>query len=237
MTGGIAYYLIKHKDEIAMFFSLRTGLLFDRHVNESGLSEKLNILKKAISAKEKVDIDPQNEKEALKFLKATRLANMPLNTIRNLYDIYAPKKQVLIKEKQADTNNLLYHVEETYPAIELYIFCNNENFKPVWDKLGFEKCNTMGRVMFWKFIVCKVLEIQKIVGCKFLYLFAADSSDDNTLISYYSLLNFKVNEQLGTTKPYFDWKSKFMCQEINELKNLRNQFFKNFNPEFETIVI
>lgn len=94
----------------------------------------------------------------------------------------------------------------------------------------------MGMVLFWKFVVDKVLNIQSVVGCKYFYLFAADSSADNTLVSYYNMLSFSQDMNLGTNKPYFDWKSKFMCQEINNLRKQKDSFFRNFNPNNDDFI-
>ena len=50
-SGECAHYLIKSNNEIALFFSIRTGCLFDKPVNENELSEILRIITTAINAK------------------------------------------------------------------------------------------------------------------------------------------------------------------------------------------
>lgn len=234
-SGECAHYLIKSNNEIALFFSIRTGCLFDKPVNENELSEILRIITTAINAKNDIKNNAPEKAEAQLFLKQYNLETVSLEDLEKLQKIYAPKKSTLLNEKKTDMNKLLYHVAKTYSAVELFIFCSNDNFKNTWKSFGFPAHNRMGMVLFWKFVVNKVWDIQSLVGCKYLYLFAADNSADSTLVGYYNMLSFAQDMDLGTNKPYFDWQSRFMCQEIANLKERRKIFFSQFNPDDDPI--
>ena len=71
-----------------------------------------------------------------------------------------------------------------------------------------------------------------MVGCQYLFLFAADLSKGEKLVQYYAdQLNFEIPENLATAKPIYDFSCKFMCQEVKGLEKGREEFFNNFNPD------
>ena len=87
---------------------------------------------------------------------------------------------------------------------------------------------------FWYFIVNKIIEALKILGVQYLFLFAADLSDEDSLIGYYSdKLDFMRDEERATVKPIYDLSCEFMYQETKDLEDRRRQFFDNFNPDKE----
>jgi branched-chain amino acid transport system substrate-binding protein len=60
--------------------------------------------------------------------------------------------------------------------------------------------------------------------------FAADSTEDRTLINYYeNALQFTRPDDIGTTKPFYDFSCVFMCQELTMLKAYSSYFFQTFN--------
>ena len=101
------------------------------------------------------------------------------------------------------------------------------------------------------FVLPKMLEINSLVGCEYAYLFAADSSRDNTLIKYYEdVLHFERPTALGGIKPQYDFLCTFMCKRLRRLstnrkmyldpalwenedpkslEDYRKEFFENFN--------
>lgn len=94
----------------------------------------------------------------------------------------------------------------------------------------------MGAVIFWHFIVPKICEAKKIIGCQYLFLFAADLTPDELLINYYeTFLGFRSSDEHGTAMPLYDYACKFMYQEINDIENRRERFYKDFNPDEESI--
>ena len=48
---------------------------------------------------------------------------------------------------------------------------------------------------------------------------------------YIDTMNFRVPDDLATTKPVYDFACKFMCNEVSELEKQRKAFFENFNVD------
>lgn len=96
----------------------------------------------------------------------------------------------------------------------------------------------MGEVIFWRFIVPKFFEVQEIVGCEYAFLFAADLSEDRTLINYYNVsLKFAIDVPMGTNKPLYDFTCAFMCQKLSMLKENRKVYFDNFNIDINDEIV
>ena len=70
----------------------------------------------------------------------------------------------------------------------------------------------------------------KYIGCQYLFLFAADFSEDENLINYYRTnLKFIDSPDRNTTIPLYDEMCKFMFQETCQLELNQKYFFDNFN--------
>ena len=44
-------------------------------------------------------------------------------------------------------------------------------------------------------------------------------------------MNFRIPNDLATTKPVYDFACKFMCNEVALLEAQKQAFFDNFNPD------
>lgn len=141
---------------------------------------------------------------------------------------WANEKKI-IEDIKIESNELILRGEHTYPAIELAHFFRNDNYEiEKWREAY--NMPQIGTIVFWYFVVPMVLAARKYVGCQYLYLFAADDSDDKKLINYYAdKLKFRTNSEVGTVKPIYDFTCEFMCQEIEPLEGKMNKFF---NEEF-----
>lgn len=85
-------------------------------------------------------------------------------------------------------------------------------------------------MVFWHFIVPIVIEVRSLVGCEYLFLFAADMSEHHTLQDYYhNQMGFNDEGERATAKPLYDLSCKFMYQEADSLAERRDEFFENFN--------
>ena len=127
-------------------------------------------------------------------------------------------------------NDNITRVGQTFSGIELSHFCSNELTDELWRAYGFPQAR--GSIIFWWFVIPIVLEIVKHVGCQYIFLFAADSSEDGKLVNYYiDGMNFRVPDDLATTKPVYDFACKFMCNEVSALAEQRKAFFENFNVD------
>lgn len=134
--------------------------------------------------------------------------------------------------KESEDN--LKRVGKTFAGVEIVHFCANDNYRPSWEKLNIKQ--KMGTVVFWHFLIPKICELRKIVGCEYLFLFAADLTPDELLVNYYkSNLGFKDSNEYGTAIPLYDYACKFMHQELKDIEERRNNFYLEFNPDEESI--
>ena len=100
-------------------------------------------------------------------------------------------------------------------------------------RLGFFP--SFGAIVFWHFLVPKVLEVRKHIGCHYLFLFAADTSEDESLIRYYKSLRFTDAGEHGAVIPLYDWTCRFMYQEISSLEDGQRSFFNDFNRDDDDV--
>ena len=234
LEGTTAFYIVRNKNnDVLMFFSLKCGELFDPLFDEAeieaGYEEHLLI----IQALKNVESNEEAKNSAINKIKELSDAKgISMQTALNLILRETKTKQrmltVLNKEKEAEENEKVSRVSKTYPGIELVHFCTNDNVKDIWKAYGLN--HSLGEVIFWKKIVPKFFEVQKIVGCEYAFLFAADLSEDRTLINYYDVsLKFEMDVEVGTNKPFYDFTCAFMCQKLADMKKNQELYFDNFN--------
>ena len=83
-----------------------------------------------------------------------------------------------------------------------------------------------------QFIEPKIRELRDLVGCEYIYLFAADDDRAGKLCSLYQDLGFDFRDEIYVTKPAYDFCCYFMCQEVRRLRTRKKEFLKNYNkPE------
>lgn len=232
--GSTAFYLIKNRrGEILMFFSLKCGALFDP-LDETELQERINAyneildrIRRARSADERA--------EGLGLLEQIRRNHgIPLDQLEsNLRDGVQYKKNTLREirgDRAHEPNGMIVRVGETHPGIELVHFCANDDARIFWRRSGMKR--PMGEVLFWWFIAPIIYNVQDVIGCKYVFLFAADLSPDRSLVNYYQIaLNFEQPDDIGTSKPRYDFQCEFMCQKTNDLRTYRRYYIENFNPD------
>lgn len=81
-----------------------------------------------------------------------------------------------------------------------------------------------------------ILDIITLVGCEYLFLFAADLTEDELLVRYYNdYLGFTEKTEHHVAMPLYDLACKFMYQDTKDLMNRRNVFFDNFNPDEDAV--
>lgn len=240
-----AYYIIKNNyGKPLMFFSLKCGSLFEplSSIDENPDYQRMIVILQAII---NVKDNPENVAKAnelveeffnnknIDFYKASQFIQ---NALQKKKRIYARKdKQLKIDEAKEENENIA-RVLRVHPGVELMHFCTNELMKDYWKELGMNR-HKMGEVLYWYFIVPLYSEIQKIVGCEYAFLFAADVSEEGSLVNYYdNNFRFKKKLDIGTTKPLYDFACEFMCQEINQFLSEREIFLNNFNDDIEDAV-
>lgn len=227
-NGVVAYYVIKNTEgQIVFFFSLKTGLLYDQHIDE----KTIKLMKKVN------DFVQENLKSAEATDAQIRALNKFIEKIRSHkgitkedLDSLPNKNNTLLDDLQQELNNNITHVGKTYSAVELVHFCANDDTRDWWEELDVPY--SLGIIIFWMFIVPIILDTRKLIGVQYLFLFAADLSDDRDLIKYYQdNLMFTLDEDRATVKPLYDLSCKFMYQETVNLSAQRDGFFDNFEPD------
>lgn len=232
--GSTAYYIIKSSDGFPLFFfSLKCGALY-QHLDEAQIKER----KKAYNLAKRLISNPKDKEEedlAAIILEQFRAGKdiSDADIKRFIRDKSIKKKSLwdfLSGDKSRDPNKHIIRVENTHSGIELVHFCSNDLARERWK--GYDLPHSLGKVIFWYHIVPIIQRVRDIVGCKYLFLFAADGTEDGTLINYYNVeLKLKRPDDIGTSKPIYDFNCVFMCSEINDLLSYRTDFLRNFNPD------
>lgn len=232
-AGNIAYYLIKDKDEnILFYFSIKCGILYDLFGEKEKL-RKINDLFHFLVELEKDPSSTKEDKETIaSILESIRtrkgLVKKELSKISHI------KKNQIIEDLAKESEDNLKRVGKTFAGVEIVHFCANDNYRPFWEKLNIKQ--KMGTVVFWHFLIPKICELRKIVGCECLFLFAADLTPDELLVNYYkSNLGFRDSNEYGTAIPLYDYACKFMYQELKDIEEKRKNFYLEFNPDEESV--
>lgn len=210
-AGKTCVYTILEPEnqKIVCFFSLRCGAVFDTHEEDDALRE--------------LDTD---ELRLLKELEKAR--NTDITTYGQMCQFYRkehPKGDMIIKivERKAtrikdETSSSCIDVMNSHPSIEIQHFCRcDAHIYTLPEEI---KQFPLGFGLFWQQIVPKIKEISKLIGCEYLYLFAADKSDDDEkhLVKHYvDDLRFNPAEDLGLTiaRPEDDQNCWSLIQRIN----------------------
>ena len=230
--GKTAYYIIKDANgNILFYFSLKSGSLYDSHLdaNVIKLFKTLNayiqdsLSDPDLSDRQRLELNRFQEKiRSHKGVTRYDLNNLP------------KKKAELFADLEKELSKDLTHVGKTFSSLELVHFCANNEYDDLWK--GFGLPHSIGVIVFWYFIVDIVLEVRKLIGIQYLFLFAADLSENDSLIGYYKdKLDFVRDEERATVKPLYDLSCEFMYQECWDIEERRRQFFDNFNMEQEEI--
>ena len=251
-AGTTAYYVIKNPEgEIVMFFSLKCGVLFDPDYAVRYLEAFKETLERDDGLNRWQRYLEGDEEEYQYFLyQQQRMGTAKFNAFIESLRIKTDKKQ--------EPNQKIIRVSTARPAIELVEFCANDMTKGCWKSYGFPAQCKMGETLFWWFIVPKMLEINDLIGCEFVYLFAADTTADGSLTHYYrEKLHFNSMTHLGTIKPSYDLNCFFMGNRLRSitgrarsrrsmasdedlwgLDHYQRAFFENFNlnPDADDIV-
>ena len=178
-------FLVRDKitREIVFYFAINCGILFS----------ELNIWN--MSPQEKIPFD--SYVDALQKLKCSNLSDNEREKANNqisesmgdlwevvkdadrvsiLLSLAEEKVQILEEKREAfsktEEEEHVQPVQETFPAIDIKFLGRNKEYRPAI-QLDFR----MGVYVFWEMIVPHLLEVAEKVGCKYIYLFAADNSE------------------------------------------------------------
>ncbi|MBP3817975.1 MAG: hypothetical protein J6H31_06680 [Butyrivibrio sp.] len=213
-------YIVKSKDDdIVFYFSLKCGLLYKPEKSSLLDEEKEELAKMIFEAIEKDDKNLLSE-----YKKSDELKNCWDEIYTSAYNRWKA-----LQETTAD-NGRSMSVYKVHPAIELSRFCKNNtsHHGPFGIPIGFG--------IFWRKIVPIILDVSKSIGCKFVYLFAANkkesiNTNDNPrdLIAYYrDSLNFRDAQELVMIKSEYDWNCHPMLQRVTDLQATQNSIWEKF---------
>lgn len=227
----IAYYLVKDKDgHILFYFSLKCGQLYDRHLDFDLYKLLGELYDGLLKMKKESDTTPEDAVVIDKVLEEIRSRKGIIK---------ADLKRISKKNKSIEDFEKLFNddqekVGETFSGVEIVQFCSNEDCSKYWEQYGMKQ--KLGVVVFWHFIVPKVLSLMEIVGCQYVFLFAADDSEDEDLVNYYKTwLKFESSQERSAATPVYDLTCKFLYQDTCSLKEKRSYFYDHFNPEEDAV--
>jgi len=225
-SGKVAYYVVKNQDnKILFYFSLKCGMLYDSFIDDHSLKllNKLMAYLDDISSKEQL-----SEEESLLVNKFREKLRSHKGLTKKEIEQIPKKGGTILEDLEKEIGENVTHVGSTFSGIELVHFCANDNARDFWNESV--EGQKLGVVVFWEFVVAEVLEAMKHVGCQYLFLFAADKTDDEELVAYYrDSLYFREAVDVATAKPIYDLTCKFMYQETEKLLSEQEYFFEHYN--------
>lgn len=227
-TGKVAYYVVKNQEgQLLFYFSLKCGMLYDSFIDDHSLKllNKLMTYLDDISSKEQL-----TDEEALIVNKFREKLRSHKGLTKKEIEQIPKKGGTILEDLEKEIGENVTHVGSTFSGIELVHFCANENTRDFWKESV--EGQKLGVVVFWEFVVKEVLEAMKHVGCQYLFLFAADKTDDEELVAYYrDNLYFKEAVDVATAKLIYDLTCKFMYQETSKLVSEQTYFFEHYNVD------
>ena len=229
-TGKVAYYVVKNREgQLLFYFSLKCGMLYDSFIDDHSLKllNKLMAYLDDISSKEQL-----TDEEALIVNKFREKLRSHKGLTKKEIEQIPKKGGTILEDLEKEIGENVTHVGSTFSGIELVHFCANESTRDFWkENVEGQK---LGVVVFWEFVVKEVLEAMKHVGCQYLFLFAADKTDDEELVAYYrDSLYFKEAVDVATAKPIYDLTCKFMYQETSKLVSEQTYFYEHYNVDID----
>lgn len=223
--GKNAFYLVKDDNEnILLYFSLKCGVLYDYLINTETYQKLVGLYQELVEMEKDTSLSNDDKKTVSSILESIRSRKGVIKSeIKKLAKLRKPIEEfeTLIQDEKTDK------VGQTFAGIELVQFCANEATAQVW--ASYKMPQKLGVVAFWQFVVPNILEAMKYVGCEYLFLFAADLSDDENLVNYYKHLGFHEPDGVNTSMPLYDISCKMLCYETSRLKTDREEFFAHFN--------
>lgn len=218
-------YLVKDiSDKIALFFSIKCGLLVYEDSEDRLSDDEEEFVNSYMLALKRKDVDIQTN------LYDAMLSTCDLNRTDHLCDLAMRRLETKNEGEEIGQSEHTINVPKCLSAIELSHLCKNENYvvpEGINIPLGFG--------VFWEIIVPFIIEITNKVGCKYIYLFAADKTKKDTeaqkLIRHYKS-NFKFSEcteGIKFIKPEYDNYCYGLIQSVSELENNREAIWHEFS--------
>ncbi len=212
----IAYYVVKDgEDNILFFFSLKCGLLYDEFIEGDRLKEMQSFYAQILQICKDETLSEEDRLAANSLLEKVRTKK----GVKKEDVAMALHMPVDSDEFDKIFGKNLKNVGKTFPGVEIVHFCANDEYRHVWSDLQIPM--KLGSYIFGRFLVPIVLNLTKLVGCEYLFLFAADLTEDEELIKYYQTLGFELADEHCAAIPIYDFTCKFMSQKVSELEEYK----------------
>ena len=234
--GDVAYYLVRDSSGVGVFFfSLKCGEMFDAtvsDVNPLRNSKRLLSFSKSVQRLLDTSVDADLLKDEIASLMETEGVTYKA-LLTELFKKHKAKTDYFkTSEEGLAENNQILRVLYTDPCAQLVHVCKNSRYENVW-RTHFPT-RSIGETMFWWFVVPRLLDIRRLIGCKYLFLFAADKTQDGSLMNFYEAsLKFTRDEKHGVNQPLYDWSCFLMSQSIVGLEEKRKYFIDTFNCDHD----
>lgn len=174
-NGGTKVYLVRDRNtrDIVFFFALKAGLLY-KAIGDTDytLTEtEKEILDLALTYH--FDEDPEHTEETvLAWYEDDE--SIDRDRMRRIIDeAVEERKSVKFDQNKTEEGENVVRVSSTFPGIVLTHFCKNSEYAP-----SVALSIPLGFYVFWEIIIAEVLNISNILGCQYLYLFAADQTEE-----------------------------------------------------------
>ena len=226
LNGDQAIYVIKDDRQLLAFFTLQCGNVFARVIKEE--DKEFYDLFKAKPNLTKAQQEKLNNYQALHDLSDLEMKRR-IDEIEAKIERLRPKKN---DEAKYETGEDVTLVSDTFPGIEIVYLCKNESYQGNFADLFPD--TRLGVVLFMCKIVPILKQIHGLIGCKFVYLFAATNERDEKLIAHYSdNFGFKPNPGYGVNKSLHVSGCVFMAQQLTDLFHRAKEFEPNSTPPID----
>lgn len=226
-------YLVRDpKGHIVLFFSLKCGAVFTTYQ----LDDSFRLLNPAEKAFVRLLVESKDNGDIDLFYQLIGSGTETFPDKISLLEQIATHRYKSKNESQdvGDVHNVV-KVDSCYAAIELQHFCKRDDYR-LDPKIHFP----LGFGLFWERIVPIIEEITEMVGCEYLYLFAADRSDnpdDKKLVSYYkeALFFYDIDDEgVIVLKPEYDNNCVGLLQKTKYLSTMREDAWESFSDHAST---
>lgn len=226
--GDVAYYIITDKDnKPLLFFSLKCGELHRPMFYQRVLEEytKARTLYDTLVNGQGPDWAWE---EILKDAPGGIITQAVFDKIAENLAYRKRDYDTMENERHKEVSKKITKAKKTYSGVELVEFCKHEPADDMW-RASVMKSQSMGKTLFCHFIIPLIQKVSELVGCEYVYLFAADRTREGKLMNLYRELRFFEPKYLGTTKGQYDFGCFFMCQTLARLDRMKRSFFYNYN--------
>ena len=219
-SGEIAVYVVKENGKIIAFFSPQCGMIYEKIVSEEDLNIYRLFKEYSDSGGKGVKDERLRMYQALNNMSDSELSRRMMDIETRLHDV-APKKNDEQRSGESDDVTL---VRKTVPAIEVVHLCRAEDYEGDFYNLFPGK--RLGTVLFMAKAVKIISDVTKLVGCKYVYLFAVTDERDNKLVAHYQdYFGFRPNPGYGVNKGLKASGCLFMAQSVAELMERAKEYF------------